>query len=208
MFEAAALKLALIDLAREADIRFTVTPRQEAEIADLAARVEQLNPTPQPTVDALHLLAGRWRLLYGDVSLERQATLRRLSFARLPEVEVTVTGVYQEVSADGAHYNSLVEFRVGELHGVQESLGRFTAQPPNRINYSFAEACVYPLERDLAEREFRAQLGVDSSACLRAPVDCDGWMDVTYLDNDLRLMRGSLRNLCIIVRDESPITSF
>jgi hypothetical protein len=67
---------------------------------------------------------------------------------------------------------------------------------------------VYPLERDLAEPEFRAQRGVDASARLRAPVACEGWTDVTYLHRDLRLMRGSLRDLFIIVRDESPITSF
>jgi len=203
--DAREVRRALIAAARDADIRFSVTPEEEARIQALASDIEPLNPNPDGSFDKI---AGRWRLLYSSFRLERQATLRRLSFAKLPDIEVTVTGIYQEIAADGSQYNNLVEFHLGDLQGVQETHGSFTTAPPHRLNISFSRASVYAADAAMQESDFRARLGVDSGARLSADVSFDGWSDITYVDDSLRLMRGNLGNLYVIVRDDGPIRSF
>lgn len=197
----------LIALAREADIRFNVTPEAEQRIAALAEVVAAANPRPTVAVDGLDALAGRWRLLYSGFRLERRATLRRLSFAKLPDVEVTITGIFQEITADGANYNNVVEFEHEGLRGAQETRGRFEPEAPNRLNIRFEETSVYAIEPAVDESALRERLGVAADARLRAPVSFEGWSDVTYLDDELRVMRGNLGNLYVIVRDDAAPVS-
>jgi hypothetical protein len=140
------LKRELIELARAADIRFEATADSVQRIQALAAALEPMNPTAAPAAGGLALLAGRWQLLYSTFPLERQATLRRLSFAKLPDVEVTVTGIFQEVRADGSLYDNVVEFRHGDLRGAQRTHGTFTAEPPRRLQIHFHWASVEAVE--------------------------------------------------------------
>lgn len=200
MPDSQALRRELIDLARAADIRFRATPEEEQRIQALAAQLEPLNPTPSPAVDGLGLLAGRWQLLYSTFPLERQATLRRLSFAKLPDVEVTVTGIFQEASADGSTYDNVVAFEHGTLRGAQRTHGTFVAEAPRRLQIHFHWASVEAVAPALDEAGLRAALGVGPDARLRADVSFDGWSDVTYLDGELRLMRGNVGNLYVLVR--------
>lgn len=202
-----AAKRELCELAREADMRFNVTPEAEQRIKDLAEQVALGNPRPNAVVDSLDSLSGRWRLLYSGFRLERRATLRRLSFAKLPNVEVMITGIFQEVSPDGANYNNLVEFTRNGVRGAQETCGRFTTSAPNRMNIEFFAASVYSLESPPSEDALREALGIDAQASLNAELSFEGWSDVIYLDDELRLMRGNLGNLYVLVRDTAPAVS-
>ncbi|WP_082209750.1 MULTISPECIES: PAP/fibrillin family protein [unclassified Fischerella] len=43
---------------------------------------------------------------------------------------------------------------------------------------------------------------VDNQSSLESTLSFSGWVDITYLDDNLRLVRGNQRNLYVLVRDE------
>ena len=203
MSSLAELKPELLRLSAATDAGFAAKDDSPvvARIIALAAQVEALNPTPRP-VDQPRLLDGRWKLLYSSFGLERQTTLRRISFATLPrEARIAVDGVYQMVDAATGRYDNHVEFRAENgTAGVHVTRGIFKPQDGSdkRLEISFVGNGAYPLAAESGPGDLRAALGLGADEPLEAPVKFDGWSDVTYLDDDTRLMRGNAGNLYVL----------
>jgi PAP_fibrillin len=152
-------------------------------IKRLAAELEAANPTPV-TSRADALLKGRWRLLYSSFGLQRDATLARLSFNVLPKTPVQVTDLWQEVDPATGLYDNIVDHDQGSV----VTLGRFSPASDQRLDVVFTEMLVTGL------------------GATRAPIDNSKipalHSDVTYLDEDFRLNRGSFGNLYVLQRVE------
>lgn len=206
-----ALKAELLRLSASTDAGFAAKDDSPvvARIVELAGQVEALTPIPRP-VDRLALLDGRWRLLYSSFGLARETTLRRISFATLPrDGKIAVTGVYQMVDAASGHYDNHVEFTTpAGLAGVHVTQGRFAPQEgsQNRLAIRFVGNGVYPLATDASLADLRAALGLAADTPLEAPLAFDGWSDVTYLDDDTRLMRGNAGNLYVLTKVAATAT--
>jgi len=199
------LKRRLIELAASADARFAAAPEHEREIVALVERLEQLNPTHEPARCA-SLLDGRWRMRYSSFKLDRNPTLNRLAFGKLPAIEVRVAGIYQEVDTSGGHFNSLVVFTRNGASGIHVIAGRFRPIDGTRLDINFFATHVRALNGDTAA--LHRALGVADERELSAQLEAPPlWSEVSYLDQDLRLMRASYRNLHVLTRDEAqPVT--
>ncbi len=184
---AAAIKARLSALGVTTDLSFEAGGEAVEAIKSLAAELEALNPTPAPArADAL--LRGRWRLLYSSFGLQRQATLGRLSFNTLPKSEpITVQSLFQEVDPATGLYDNVVEYAdaTGQP-GVSLTIGRFAPASDVRMDVVFTHA--------------------QASGHERAPIDNARipplWSEVTYLDEDFRLNRGSYGSLYVLALDE------
>ena len=181
------------------------SPEQDAAIEGLAKALSELapDPDPRPVIDKI---AGRWRLVYGSFKLDRQTTLFRLSFGKLPKTAITVSDVFQEVRADGTQYDNPVEFTFAEgpakgLVGVQRTCGHFTHHPElaARLDITFTAARYGPKHEADRER-WSAALG-EAAADADAELSFGGWSDILYLDDDIRLMRGNAGNLYVLVKE-------
>ncbi|MBW4567771.1 MAG: PAP/fibrillin family protein [Tolypothrix carrinoi HA7290-LM1] len=196
----ANLKKELISISTATDIGFNSTLTIKQQIETLAESLEVLNPTVEPT-SFMELVQGRWQLLYSTFGLERETTLQRLSFGKLPNVTVNVTGIFQEVYLDGQQYINLIEFTVGsDVKGIAAVTGRYRVEDSKRLNIDFLETSVKSASNDLDVSTFRSCLGIDSQSALESKLDFSGWSDITYLDENLRLMRGNNQNLYVLVR--------
>lgn len=197
------LKQELISISEASDIGFNYTPNAKQQIETLAESLEALNPTTEPT-NHFELIQGRWRLLYSTFGLERETTLQRLSFGKLPNVKVNVTGIFQEVYTVGQQYNNLIEFTVGSgVNGITLVTGRYTVEDSKRLNIDFLETSVKSVTNDLSDSAFHEALGVDNKLPLESKLSFSGWTDITYLDENFRLARGNQKNLYVLLRDES-----
>lgn len=201
MSELTNIKQELINLAASTDIGFNLTPEIKERIEKLATEVEVLNPTAEPTKN-IELIAGRWRLLYSTFGLEKETTLSRLSFGKLPNVSINVTGIFQEISLTNQQYNNLIEFNSHSgLPGIVVVNARYTITDAKRLTIDFLATSVKSANHDLSDVDFRAALGVETDAVLESQLEFNGWSDVTYLDENLRLMRGNANNLYVLLRE-------
>ncbi len=200
--ELAKLKQELISISEASEMGFNYTLTVPQQIETLAQKLESLNPTNEPT-NHIAMIQGRWRLLYSTFGLERETTLQRLSFGKLPNVSIRVTGIFQEIYALNQQYNNLIEFTVGSsVGGTVLVQGRYIIGDSKRLNIDFLKTSVNSASSDLSDSAFREVLGVDHKSPLEAPLSFNGWSDIIFLDETLRLMRGNQNNLYVLLRDE------
>ncbi|WGV23983.1 PAP/fibrillin family protein [Halotia branconii] len=198
----ANLKQELISISEASEMGFNYTSIAQQQIETLAQKLESLNPTNEPT-NHLAMIQGRWRLLYSTFGLERETTLQRLSFGKLPDVNIRVTGIFQEVYILNQQYNNLIECTVGSsIGGIVLVKGRYTIEDIKRLNIDFLKTSVNSTNNELSDSAFREVLQVNKELPLEASLSFNGWVDITFLDETLRLVRGNQNNLYILLRNE------
>ncbi|MCG6135806.1 MAG: PAP/fibrillin family protein [Nostoc sp. LLA-1] len=194
------LKQELLATVTASEIGFNSTPDTKQKIETLAEKIESLNPTSEPT-SHIKSVAGRWQLLYSTFALERETNLTRLSFGKLPSANISVTGIFQEIDLADQQYNNLIEFTNNAgVKGVVGVTGRYTIVDSKRLNIDFVSTYVKSLTNDLNDQAFREALELGLTSHLEAQLAGSGWSDITYLDEDLRLMRGNQQNLYVLLR--------
>ena len=200
------LKQELISISAATDIGFNCTPVIKQQIETLAQNIEALNQNSEPT-SHMELVQGRWRLLYSTFGLERETNLSSLSFGKLPNVAVSVTGIFQEIYTAGQQYKNLIEFTVPSgVKGITVVTARYTVADSRRLVIDFLETSVIKATEDLSDSAFREALGVEQNSALESTLSGNGWSDITFLDENLRLMRGNQQNLYVLVRADSRLT--
>ncbi len=166
-------------LASEAD---------KAAILAVVARLEDRNPTPQP-IGATDLLEGNWRLLYTTSN-------GLLNLGRFPVVQLGQ--IYQCVrTAEAKIYNIAEISGLPYLEGLVSVSARFEPVNERRVKVKF-ERSISGLQRLLGYQSpsnFIEQIeagkkfpAIDFNIESR---DQQGWLDITYLDRDLRIGRGN-----------------
>jgi hypothetical protein len=175
------LKAELARLGAETEAGFEAGGAAVERIAARAAALEALNPT-EASARAEALLQGRWRLLWSSFGLTRDTTLARLSFNLLPKEPVRVEALFQEVDPATGLYDNVVRYAGGE----QVTLGRFAPASDVRLDVVFTHA----------QASGHPRVALDHAKL--PPL----WSDVTYLDADFRLNRGSFGSLYVLALDE------
>jgi hypothetical protein len=169
--------------------------RQAIQIA--IARLEDRNPTPDPLA-ATELLGGNWQLLY--TTSDELLGIDRFPLYRLGQI-------YQCIDpAESRIYNLAEVVGVPLLAGLVSVSARFEAVSRRRVTVAF-ERAVFGLQRGLGygqpaqfiqalrdRPQFPLWQGID----FRINRDQSGWLEVTYLDSDLRIGRGNQGSLFVL----------
>jgi hypothetical protein len=174
------------------------TPTGKQAILSAIARLEDRNPTPQP-LTAPELLDGNWKLLY-------TTSEELLGIGRFPVI--TLGNIYQCIRvADRRLYNLAEVNTLPYLGGLISVTAQFEAVSAIRVNVRFDRA-IFGLQRFLGYQspnqfiatmqsiaKFNPLQGVDFTISAdRAP----GWLEVTYLDKDLRMGRGNQGSVFVL----------
>ncbi len=173
------------------------TTAQKQAILAAIARLEDRNPTPRP-VEAADLLDGDWRLLY--------TTSRGI--LGIDQVPLLKLGqVYQCIRmGDAQLYNIAELYGLPLLEGLVSVGARFQPVSDRRVNVIF-ERSIIGLQRLLdyqSPAQFIAAIAAGKS--LRAidtnitNRDQQGWLDITYLDPDLRIGRGNEGSVFVLTK--------
>ncbi len=198
----------------------STTDSDRQAIASIIARVEDLNPTPNP-LSAPDLLAGDWRLLY--TTSQELLGLDRIPFATLRNiyqcVRPEVSRIYNIAEIDSLPFceglvSVVADFTpapLEELAPTKDSIAVATRTlSQRRVNVKFNRA-VFGLQRALGYQspaQYIGQLQSTEKFTLLQGVDFainsdrqQGWLEITYLDKDLRIGRGNQGSLFVLTKD-------
>jgi hypothetical protein len=190
-------KAELLELIAGKNRGLLATDAQKQAILSAIAQLEDRNPTAQP-VAATDLLDGDWRLIY--------TTSRGI--LGLDQVPLLKLGqVYQCIRATEATlYNIAEVYGLPLLEGVVSVAARFVPVSDRRVNVTF-ERSILGLQRLIdyqtpqtfiqqleAGNKFRA---IDFAITNR---EQRGWLDITYLDKDLRIGRGNEGSVFVLTK--------
>jgi hypothetical protein len=173
----------------------TATERQAIQAA--IASLEDQNPYPRP-LEVPNLLEGNWRLLY-------TTSQELLGIGKIPFL--TLGEIYQWINFKTAKIYNIAEVQsLPFLEGVVSVVATITPSSEKRVQVQF-ERSVIGLQRIVgyqSPQQWVEQLTIQprtraidfTISSQRQP----GWVDITYLDQDLRIGRGNEGNLFVLAR--------
>ena len=207
----------------------TATLADRQAIASIIARVEDHNPTPDP-LSATDLLAGDWRLLY--TTSQELLGIDKVPIAKLGEIYQCVrpveSRIYNIAEIEGLPFfeglvSVVASFAPATVEAVSSAApvaetASATSSPAvttsfkNRVNVKFNRA-VFGLQRVLGyqspaqyikkletTQKFNLLQGIDFAINAERQ---QGWLEITYLDEDLRIGRGNQGSLFVLTKDIS-----
>ncbi|MEM1368833.1 MAG: PAP/fibrillin family protein [Cyanobacteria bacterium P01_H01_bin.15] len=162
-------------------------------------QLEDLNPTPNP-LEQTALLSGNWRLLY--TTSRELLGLDRFPLFQLGQIYQCISPQHQRI------YNFAEITGLPWLDSLVCVAAEFEPVSSRRVNVNF-KRLIFGLQSLLGYRsaaEFIEQL---ENSKKFAPLDFEinreqsGWLEITYLDDDLRLGRGNEGNVFVLAREKS-----
>ncbi|MCC5896321.1 MAG: PAP/fibrillin family protein [Phormidium sp. BM_Day4_Bin.17] len=168
----------------------------KAAILSAIARLEDRNPTPNP-LDAPALLEGNWRLLY--TTSNELLGIDRFPFYRLGDI-------YQCIRLQDRKIYNIAQLQgIPYLEGLVSVAAQFTPTSPIRVTVKF-QRFVVGLQRVLnyqnpnqfiqALESPQKFLALDS----KIQTERQGWLDITYLDETLRIGRGNVGSVFVLAK--------
>ena len=164
------------------------TEQDKQAILMAIAQLEDRNPTPRP-IEAGDLLDGNWRLLY--TTSKGLLNIDQLPLLKLGQIYQCIRVKTQSV------YNIAEIYGLPYLEGIVSVVAKFEPVSERRVQVKFERSIVglqrlisYQSPSDFiqqieAEKKFTAfDTKLDSSRQ-------QGWLDITYLDTDMRIGRGN-----------------
>lgn len=172
-------------------------PAEADRILQAIAALEVINPTPEPTT-ATALLDGDWKLLF-------TTSLELLGIDRLPLL--ALGEIWQCLRISDRRVVNLAEVQSLLGTGLVSVAAQFEVVSDRRLEVSF-QRLVLGLERFLGyqgvatwvERlgqDQRIWTGIDFPI---QPGNRRGWIELTYLDQDLRINRGNEGSVFVLQR--------
>jgi PAP_fibrillin len=163
--------------------------------------LELRNPHPRPLTTAIDLLAGNWRLLY-------TSSQSLLGIDKFPLVKLG--NIYQCIRpTDSAVYNiAEVTSLVPGLNGLVSIIARFTVVNESRVNVGFNRSIVglqnlinyTDPDRLIAAIENGQKFTAIDLPINRQAGKPPAWLEVTYLDDTMRISRGNEGSVFVLSR--------
>lgn len=177
------------------------TETDKTAILVAISRLEDRNPTPRP-IEATGLLEGNWRLLY-------TSSQELLGLGRVPLLQLGQ--IYQCIRTSGTRIYNIAEIAgLPYLEGLVSVSARFTPTSDLRVDVKF-ERFISGLQRLIGYRSPNEFINQIESGKKFFPAldfnlgnrDRQGWLDITYLDNDLRIGRGNEGSVFVLTKTNS-----
>lgn len=161
---------------------------QKQAILAAIANLEDFNPTARP-LEAGDLLNGDWRLIY--TTSKALLNLDRLPLCKLGQIyqciRVSTSTIYNIAEIYGLPY----------LEGLVSVVAKFEPVSERRVQVKF-ERSILGLKRLInysSPAGFIQQIeSAEKLTAIDTPLNSEqqqGWLDITYIDNDLRIGRGN-----------------
>ncbi|MBE9096347.1 PAP/fibrillin family protein [Tychonema sp. LEGE 07203] len=191
-------KSGLLEIIAGKNRGLLATPNDKQAILSAIAQLEDYNPTSRP-VEAAELLEGDWRLLYTS----SRALLNIDSFPLLK-----LGKIYQSIRVkESKIYNIAEVYGLPYLEGIVSVAARFEATSERRVQVKF-ERSILGLSRLIGYESPAKYINQIESGKKFAAVDFkldareqQGWLDITYLDGDLRIGRGNEGSVFVLTKE-------
>lgn len=173
------------------------TERDKMAILAAIAILEDRNPNPRP-LEVRELLDGNWRLLY-------TTSKDLLNLGRIPLWQLGQ--IYQCVSVKDAKIYNIAEVSgLPYLEGLISVCARFEPVSERRVNVRFDRSIV-GLQRLIGYESVSNFIGQIETGKKFTALDVKienreqrGWLDITYLDDNLRIGRGNEGSVFVLTK--------
>lgn len=176
-----------------------VTDSDTVKILTAIEQLEDHNPNPHLLEKAKSLLDGNWRLLY-------TSSRSILGLDRVPLIQLGQ--IYQCIRImEGKLYNIAEVSGIPFLEGLVSVTARFDPVSDRRVDVKF-ERSIVGLQRAIGYQSVnqfiqdielgKRFLAIDWNLESR---DSSGWLEITYLDEDLRIGRGNEGNVFVLAKE-------
>lgn len=190
-------KAALLQTIAGKNRGLLATDSDKQAIAVAIAQLEDRNPTPRP-LEASDLLEGDWRLLY--TTSQELLGIDRVPLAKLGQI-------YQCIrTAEKTIYNIAEISGLPYLNGLVSVAARFTPASERRVEVKF-ERAIIGFTRLIGYQSPESFIRSIESGQRFAAIDFgitnrdrQGWLDTTYLDDDLRIGRGNESSVFVLTK--------
>ncbi|XP_061340776.1 plastid-lipid-associated protein, chloroplastic-like [Gastrolobium bilobum] len=226
--ETANLKKALVDSFYGTDRGLQASSDTRAEILELITQLEAKNPTPAPT-DAMTLLNGKWILAYTSFA----GLFPLLARGTLPLVKVEE--ISQTIDSENFTVQNSVQFAGPLATTSISTNAKFEVRSPKRVQIKFEEgiigtpqltdSLVIPenvefLGQKIDLTPFKGILTsvqdtassvvrtISNQPPLKIPIsnsNAQSWLLTTYLDEELRISRGDVGSVFVLVKEGSSL---
>jgi hypothetical protein len=189
-------KTGLLEMIAGKNRGLLATEADRQAILAAVAQLEDRNPTPRPLEAAQ--LNGNWRLLY-------TTSQELLGIDQVPLLNLGQ--IYQYIQVESAKIYNIAETRsLPFLEGLISVVASFEVVSERRIKVNFERSIIglqrfvdYQSPQELVQqissgRQFRA---IDFPITRR---EQRGWLEITYLDDDLRIGRGNEGNVFVLTK--------
>ncbi len=174
------------------------TRAEQAAILAAVNDVEGCNPTSRPLQSAA--LGGDWRLIY--TTSTSLLNLGRLPLAKLGEI-------YQCIRLDTGSIFNIAEIQsFPYLSSLVSVVAKFQPINERRVRVDFVRS-IAGFQNLLGYQSPAAFIDKISSQQRLIAIDfpinsnnSDSWLDITYLDENLRISRGNQGSIFVLVRDD------
>lgn len=181
-------KAALLDAIAGTNRGLLATTTQKQAILAAIASLEDCNPNPRP-LEATHLLEGDWRLLY--TTSKELLNLDKFPFCKLGQI-------YQSIRVEtNSVYNIAEIYGIPSLEGLVSVTAKFEPVSHKRVQVKF-KRFIIGLQRLIKYQSpatFIAEIESGQKfTAFDSSINNDqqqGWLDITYIDDDLRIGRGN-----------------
>ncbi|HEY9809580.1 MAG TPA: PAP/fibrillin family protein [Halomicronema sp.] len=190
-------KTELLEIIAGKNRGLLATPTDKIAILSAVAKLEERNPTPRP-VEAADLLNGDWRLLY--TTSRELLGIDQLPVLKLGQIyqsiRVNQSKVYNIAEVYGLPFcegiiSVVADFEQVNERRVQVKFNRSILGLQRLINYQSPSAYISEISegKKFAALDFKLQ-----------PREQQGWLDITYLDTDLRIGRGNQNSVFVLTK--------
>lgn len=192
------IKSELLEIIAGKNRGLLATASDKQAILSAIAKLEDYNPTPRP-VEAAELLNGDWRLLY-------TTSRELLNLDAFPLVKLGQ--IYQSIRVQESKVYNIAElYGLPYLEGIVSVAARFEATSERRVQIKF-ERSILGLRRLIDYESPVKFINEIESGKKFAAVDFgldtreqQGWLDITYLDGDLRIGRGNKESVFVLTKE-------
>ena len=191
------VKATLINAIAGKNRGILATPSEKQAILAAIANLEDYHPTP-PLVESLHLLNGNWRLLY-------TTSIGLLNLDRVPLCKVGQ--IFQCIRVEtNSVYNIAEIYGLPLLEGLVSVTAKFEPVSERRVSVKF-ERSIIGLKNLIGynnPENFIQQIEAGKKfTAIDFPIksgEQQGWLDITYIDSDLRIGRGNEGSVFVLTK--------
>ena len=199
--EIEALKKTISALPNSPITDLDIPAQKVSEINNLTVTLEKLNPFPRPILYSANLLDGAWLLQYSTAREIR--SLKQLPFG------LQVGGIYQIIDVNNGSFENkaFVQHKSGLVSGYvrvtatfEPAKGTDNELPNSRINVNFQKRFIAISKIAGFKTKFLEPVKVVAA---RNPQGRIPSLDVTYIDQTMRIGRGGDGSLFILTKAEN-----
>ena len=197
------LKAELLSAIAGKNRGISATDLDQQTILAAITELESTNPHPQPLTEAIDLLAGNWKLIY-------TTSQSLLGIDKFPLLDLG--DIYQCIRpATSSVYNiaEVSSFLPG-LSGLVAIIAGFTPTSAARVNVAFNRSLIslqglmnYSTPGSLITAIESGQKFTAIDLKINRQNKEPAWLEVTYLDDNLRIGRGNEGNVFVLTKDHS-----